>query len=102
MKILFSTALGSSITGNTKPPAASVIEPISVDSARLEATPAMVSPNRSTIDIVTFKETTDEISNPRATPHIVDADRLLLLRNDRRLVIERETKSAVAAGSVHR
>ena len=97
--MLSATALGSSITGNTNPPEESVIELISVDSAILVATPAIVSPNCKTIEIVTFSETTEEISNPNATPHIVDADKLLRLLNERRLVTDFDTMSAVAAGS---
>ena len=93
------TAVGSSITGSTKSPAASEIEPISVVSAILVATPAMVSPSCRTIEIVTFKDTTEEISKPNATPHIVDAERLLLLLNESRFVTERDTMSAVSAGS---
>jgi hypothetical protein len=72
---------------------------MSVDSEMLVATPAIVSPNCSTIEMVTFRETTDEISNPRATPHIVDADKLLLLLKESKFVTDFETMSAVAAGS---
>ena len=94
-----STALGSSITGSTKPPAALVIEPMSVDSAMLVATPAIVSPNCKTMDMVTFREITDEISKPNATPHIVEADKLRRRLRDNKLVTDLETMSAVAAGS---
>ena len=49
--------------------------------------------------MVTFRETTLEISKPNATPHIVEAESDLLWRRDSKLVTDFETISAVPAGS---
>ena len=95
--MLSSTDEASSITGNAIPLPKSCNAPTSVE-ARPPATPAIASPNCKTMEIVTFREVTLAMRSPRATPHIVLAERARRRRNERRLPTERDTISAVSAG----
>ena len=79
IRMLSSTEDASSMTGSAIPPENSESAPTSV-STKPEATPAMASPSWSTMEVVTLSEATLEISRPRATPHIVLAERARRLR----------------------
>ena len=96
--LMFSpTAEASSITGRARSEPKRERAETSV-STKPSATPAIESPNFRTIAMVTLRLVTVAISNPRATPRIVLADRARRRRKESRLPTERETISAVAAG----